>query len=46
MYYAFEQIQVTLLRPNLLWIYGLAILVSTVIIAFPFMIVLYIYSNR
>lgn len=46
MYYAFEQIQVTLLRPNLVWIYGLAILVSTIIIIFPFMIVLYIYSNR
>lgn len=46
MYYAFEQIQITLLRPKLMWIYGLAIFVSIIIVIFPFLIVLYIYSNR
>jgi hypothetical protein len=46
MYLALEQLQVVLLHPNLIWVYALAITVSCIIIAFPFIIVLYIYSNK
>jgi hypothetical protein len=46
MYFALEQIQVTLLHPNLVWIYVLTICTTIAIIALPFAIVLYIYKNR
>lgn len=45
-HFALEQILVIILHSELVWIYGLALAVTSFIIAFPFLMVVYIYHNR
>jgi hypothetical protein len=46
MIFAISQLQLMLLRPYLIWIYGMALLLSTAALAAPFLVVVYIYNHR
>jgi len=45
-YFALNQFQIIILHPDLIWIYGLALILSSFALLIPFLMVVYIHQHR